>query len=103
MSLSKKVQNSGRCRDGLKEKCAERNIPPLSLLKVIPTCWNSHAMCLHQLLELQSAVNDLCMDQMFELQSFLFTVCKWDIVEQLEHISEVSTYSLHCFSFINLA
>jgi hypothetical protein len=52
-------------------------------------------MCLLQLFELQKPVDDLCIDQTLELQDFTFTACKWDIVEQLEHILEVSTYSLH--------
>ena len=103
MLLLKKVQNSGRYRDALKEKCTQRNIPPLTLIKVILTRWNSHAMCLLQLLELQKPVDDLCVDRQFKLHCFMFTACKWDIVEQLEHILEVSTCSLHRFSFINLA
>jgi hypothetical protein len=103
MLLLKKVQNSGRYRDALKEKCTQRNIPPLTLIKVIPTRWNSHTMCLLRLLELQKPVDDLCLGRQFKLRCFTFTACEWDIVEQLEHILEVSTCSLHCFSVINLA
>jgi hypothetical protein len=95
MSLSKKVQNSRRYHDVLKEKCTERNVPPLSLIKVIATCWNSHMMCLLQLFELQKPVDDLCIDWTLKLRDFTFTACEWDIVEQLEHILKVSTYSLH--------
>jgi len=60
-------------------------------------------MCLLQLLELQKPVDDLCVDWQFKLHCFTFMACEWDIVEQLEHILEVSTCSLHCFSFINLS
>lgn len=101
MLLSKKVQNSGRHRDGLKEKCNEINVPPLSLIKVIPTRWNSHAMCLLRILELQKVLDNLCVDKRFDLRRFRFSACEWEILEQLEYILEVSTYSVHCFRLLS--
>ena len=90
ISLSKKVQNSGKYRDALKLKSKEEGVRPLSLIKVIVTRWNSHAMCLLQILELQKVVDRLCSDHSLNLRGFMFTAGEWEIMDQLEDILEVS-------------
>jgi hypothetical protein len=98
MLLSKKVQNSGRYHDALKQKFRE-GIPPLSLVKVIVTHWNLHAMCLLRLLDVQKVVDQLCSDLSLDLQNFLFLVVKWEIMDQLEDILEV-WIMLHTLVFV---
>jgi hypothetical protein len=99
MLLSKKVQNSRRYHNALKQKFREEGVPPLSLVKVIVTCWNLHAMCLLQLLNMQKVVDQLCSDWSLDLQNFLFLAVKWEIMDQLEDILEVRIM-LHTLVFV---
>lgn len=103
MLLSKKVQNSGRYRNALKQKSKEEGVHPLSLMKVIMMHWNSHVMCILQILDLQKVVDRLCSDRSLDLRSFIFSAVEWEIMDQLEDILEVRMCYMRWFSFINVA
>src|ERR1700761_1917456 len=98
MSLLKNVSNNGKNWDALVRTCKETLCDVLKLIKVIDTQWNSHAMCLLHILELQPAVDRLCIDWTLNLELFMFTRTEWSIVQDLEAILQVSRYFICCAS-----
>jgi hypothetical protein len=54
-------------------------------------------LCLLRVLKLQKVVDCLCSDRDLGLRGFMFMQVKWDILDQLEDILEVSKHCyVHC-------
>lgn len=103
--MSKKIQNSSGNRDAFKDKCTELKFELLNLIKVIVTRWNSHALCLLRLLEMQPVIDALCNDRKLKLRNYEVSDSEWNLIEQLAEVLEVSLlyvqpvfYSNHCDS-----